>query len=181
MKGHDMELFEALYSRKTIRSYTGEPISNDDLETILKAGYAAPVGMGRYDNLHFTVITNAELIAEIDACGAKMMGDPARHPLYGAPTLVVISTPKAEPQTANILYSNAAGVAENMALAAVDLGVGVTHIWGCTAALRADAELVEKLGLPEGFEPACSVALGKTELVYEPREIGETIATDVIA
>lgn len=38
-------------------------------------------------------------------------------------------------------------------------------------ALSGNADLVSKLGLPEGFTPVCAVALGKTNERYEQREI----------
>ena len=39
-----MEYFETLYSRKTVRSYNGTPVTEAELQEILKAGYAAPIG-----------------------------------------------------------------------------------------------------------------------------------------
>ena len=53
-----MELYKALNIRKSIRSYTGEGITDAQLERILTAAYEAPIGMKRYDSIHLTVITN---------------------------------------------------------------------------------------------------------------------------
>lgn len=75
--------------------------------------------------------------------------------------------------TDNVGYSNAAIIAHDMSLAAVDEGVGVCHIWGCIMALQANKELISKLGIPEGFTPACAVAIGKTIETYTEREIPE--------
>ena len=84
-----MNTLEAICSRKSIRSYTGQQISDDQLASILKAANAAPVGRGRYDTLHMTVVRNAQLLASIDANAAE---DPGDHPLYGTPLLIVVSS-----------------------------------------------------------------------------------------
>ena len=87
-----MELYKALNIRKSIRSYTGEGITDAQLERILTAAYEAPIGMKRYDSIHLTVITNPKLLHEIDANAAAASGDPSRHPLYGAPMMILVSS-----------------------------------------------------------------------------------------
>lgn len=171
---------EAIFKRRSVRSYTGEQIGDDDLNLILKAANAAPVGMGRYDDVHLTVVTRAELLGKIDAAGAAMFGKPDIHPLYGAPTLIVVSAKMPTDEgMKNVTYSNAAIIAQNMALAATELGVGSCHIWGATMALARNAELLAELRLPAGFVPCCAVALGKTEGTFAEREIPlDRIATD---
>lgn len=53
-----MNTMETICSRKSVRTYTGEQITEEQLNTILKAANAAPVGMGQYEGVHLTVITN---------------------------------------------------------------------------------------------------------------------------
>lgn len=167
-----MKTMEAICARKSVRSYTGERITAEELNTVLKAANAAPVGMGRYEDIHLTVITNAELLGRIDAAGAAMFGKPDIHPLYAAPMLILVSAklPTAEGMK-NVTYSNAAIIAQNMALAATELGVGVCHIWGATMAVLNAPDILKELSLPDGFTPCCAVTLGKTDCVYTPREI----------
>lgn len=175
-----MDTMQAICARRSVRAYTGEPLTQEQLNTILKAANAAPVGMGRYEDVHLTVLTNAELLNKIDAAGAAMFGKPDIHPLYGAPMLILVSAnmPQAEGMK-NVTYSNAAIIAQNMALVATELGVGVCHIWGATMALAGEPELLKEMHLPEGFVPCCAVVLGKTDVVYEQRTIPtERIATD---
>ena len=178
-----MNTLEAINARKSIRSYTGQPISDEQLDAILLAANAAPIGMGRYDAVHLTVITDGELLAGIEQAGAKLFGKPDLHPLYGAPTLVLVSTTLTGDAPAdNVAYSNAACIVQNMSLAAVELGVGSVHIWGAIRGLVQDEALVAKLGLPEGFTPCCGIALGVTEETYAPREVpADRIARTTIA
>lgn len=167
-----MNTMETICARKSVRTYTGEQITAEELNTILKSANAAPVGLGQYDGVHLTVITNKELLEKIDKAGARMFGKPDIHPLYNAPMLVMVSA-KMPPEDGmrNVTYSNAAIIVQNMALAATELGVGACHIWGATTATLNDPDILKNLNLPEGFAPCCAITLGKTDYVYEQREI----------
>lgn len=176
-----MTMMETICSRKSVRSYTGENITAEELEVILKAANASPVGMGQFDSLHLTVITNKELLAKIEASAAAMFGKPDMHPLYGAPTLILVSSRKPAPMMENVTYSNAAIMAHNMALAATELGVGTCYIWGATAAMSRNPEVLSELKLPEGFVPCCAISLGKTNDTYEMRDVpSDKIAHTII-
>lgn len=169
-------MLETLYKRKSIRSYTGEPISKEELETIIKAANASPVGMGQYENLHLTIISNKEILSEIESTTAKMFNNPDMHPLYQAPTLILVSSKTPSPMMENVAYSNAAILVHNMALAATELNVGSCYIWGAVAALNQNKELLAKLNIPEDFIPCCGICLGKTNEQYTLKEV----ATDKI-
>ena len=166
-----METLELLLSRRSIRSYTGEKVSKEVEQAVLKAGYAAPVGMGRYDGLHITVITDPGFLSDLDRAGAEMFGKPDIHPLYGAPELILVSVCPAGETIGNVEYSNAAIVAHNMSLAADDAGAGTVLIWGAIRALNNSPQLVARLGLPEGFLPCCALTLGVTKETYAVRDI----------
>lgn len=166
-----MNTIDTICRRKTVRSYTGENITKEELDIIIKVANASPVGMGQYDSLHLTIITNAELLKEIDAVGAAMFGKPDMHPLYGVPTLILVSSRQPAPMMENVAYSNAAIMAHNMALAATELGVGSVYIWGAAAALSRNDNILKKLDLPEDFIPCCAIGLGKTDFTYDEKEI----------
>ncbi len=170
-----MELTTVFNTRKSVRSYTGEAISEQTLEKLLHAANASPVGLAKYETLHLTVVKRAEVLEEIERNAAQLFRAERKF-LYGAPTMIIVSTSA----TDNVGYSNAAIVAHDMSLAAVDEGVGVCHIWGSTIALAANKELIAKLGIPEGFTPACAIIVGKTDEVYAPREIPARIAVNEI-
>lgn len=165
-----MNTIDTIMSRKSIRSYTGESISDEELNTIIEVGEAAPVGMGKFDACHITIIKDKALISEIDSAAAKMFGNPAAHPLYGAPIFVVVSA-NIPPQMDNVMFSSAAMIVHNMALMATDLGIGSCDIWGAVRALNGDPAFVQKLNLPEGFVPCCGIILGKTNETFTKRDI----------
>ena len=176
-----MNTLETICRRKSVRSYTGEQITDAELNSILKAAQAAPVGNAKYDTVHLTVITSKALLEKIDKAAAEFFGDPTGHPLYGAPTLILVSSPVNGTAKDKSPISNCSCIVENMSLEAVELGIGTVHIWGAVAGLNTRPDLVKELGLPEGFSPVCGIALGKTEEKYPEREIPmDRIKTDYI-
>lgn len=168
-----MNTFENLYSRKSVRSYNGESITEAELKEILKAAYAAPVGRAMYDTLTMTVISNKDFLAGWEKHMANAVGNPDMHPFYGAPTVILVSSAMPSAPMNNVNYSNAAIVVHNMVLAATELGVGACHIWGAVGVLNSNSELMKELNLPEGMVPCCAIALGHTNEKYEVREIPE--------
>jgi nitroreductase len=152
-----MELTKVIAKRKSVRAYKPDAVSEETLNAILAAGCAAPVGMAKYDTLHFTVIENKEILGRISNTIKQMMkreGDA----IYAAPTLVIISSK--EPMAPGIDYTNAACIAENMMLTATDANVGSVLIWGPAMAIEADSSLKEAIAIPEGYKPLFSVAFG---------------------
>lgn len=173
-----MTTLDAIFSRKSVRSFSG-PLTKAELNTVLQAAYAAPVGRALYENVHLTVITNDALISKINEAAIAFFGNPNMDPLHDAPVFILVSAKLSGPAD-NVGYSNCACIVENMALAAVELGLGSCHIWGATAALNQNPQLVAELNLPEGFIPCCGIIMGKTEEVYAPRDITARIATAYI-
>lgn len=176
-----MNTLETLYSRKSIRNFNGESITETELKEILKAAYAAPVGRAMYDTLSLTVISNRELLQKWEKHMAKAVDNPDIHPFYGAPTVILVSSVIPAPPMGNVNYSNAAIVVHNMAIAATELGVGACHIWGAVGVLNGNSELTKELKVPEGMTPCCAIALGHFDGKYEIREVEDNrIKTDYI-
>ena len=174
-----MNILEGILSRRSIRRYNGEPITQHELERVLDAAYAAPAGHARYGDLHLLVITDKDFLARWEACFGACNGNSAAHPFYGAPTVVLVSSVMNPSPMDNVKYSDAAGIVENMALAAVELGIGACHIWGAVRVLNATPELKAELPIPEGRVPCCAIALGHTDEVYALREVDRArITTD---
>jgi nitroreductase len=151
-----METLKTLFTRQSVRSYLSNQISKEELDTLLKAALAAPTGRGKFGDIHLTVVQNEELLGKITAYVAKVAGDPAMKPFYGAPTVIIVSCIP----NGNIHYANAACMVENMAIAATDLGLGSVYLWGFLTAVNQNPDLVRELRLPEGFVPTSALAVG---------------------
>ncbi|MDL2254648.1 nitroreductase family protein [Ruminococcaceae bacterium OttesenSCG-928-I18] len=153
-----METMEAIAKRHSSRGFTQHELPEEALDIILRAGCAAPVGMGEYASMHLTVIQDETLLKKITEAGGRANGDPSRDIFYGAPTVVLISSSGGE--LPELALANAGCIAENMMLAATDRNVQSVYVWGAVMALREEPGLKAECGLPEGFEPVASVALG---------------------
>ena len=175
-----MNTLETLNKRKSVRTYTEEPVSDNDLTTILECAWCSPVGMKQYDSLRLTVIKNQELLESIEENARTFMHKEDYKPLYGAKTLIIVSSNQVL-ENQNVAYSNCAIVAHNMALGAVELNLGSCYIWGAIIALAQNKSLVAKLNLEEGFIPCCGIILGHTTEKYTPRILPKNrIQTNVI-
>lgn len=175
-----MELMKAIATRKSTRSYKSEQISDENLNIILKAGSAAPVGMGAYNTVHLTVIQNSDLLSKITNVAREFFNNPKMNPLYNAPTLIIVSSKPNEKAPA-IGLANASCIIENMSLAATDLGVGSVYLLGFVFAISKNKELLNELNLPEGFVPDAAIALGyPTEPLTQEKELKQTIETNII-
>ena len=64
-----METLEAIAKRTSTRKFKETQISEENLQAILKAGMAAPVGSGAYNSLHITVVQNQSVFSKINAAG----------------------------------------------------------------------------------------------------------------
>lgn len=155
-----MQTLEAIAKRKSTRKYKPERISEEALQTILKAGCAAPVAMGNYASLHITVVENQTLLNRINAAATEALQKLGiqKNADYGAKTLILVSsTPVHRPGTD---HANAGIVMENMVLAATDLGIDSVMLGAAPAAVAQDKELLELLGIPEGFSPLLGAFFG---------------------
>ena len=61
-----MNVFEAIVNRRSVRSYTGEPVTYDELDRLLTAANCAPIASARFHSKHLTVIRDKALLSEIE-------------------------------------------------------------------------------------------------------------------
>lgn len=144
-----MSIQEAIYARQATRSFTTEAVPEEKLQKIIIAGQAAPVGMGQYENYHFTTITSAAAIAKIEAAGSG-------HPYYGAPAVVIISIKNNGPME----QVSAGAMVENMALLATEQDLASCVVAGALQPLLKDEKLASEIKIPTGFVPCISLAVG---------------------
>lgn len=156
-----MKALDAIFSRTSTRAYKSEQISDKALDTIIKAGSAAPVASAKYDSLHLTVVQDENILAQImeEASDAvfKILG--VRKNLdFGAKTLIIVSAGAGN--APGIEYANAGCVLENMVIAATAMGID-NVIWGApAAAVSANPELKKQLGIPDELTPLLCASFG---------------------
>jgi nitroreductase len=70
-----MDMLDTMLRRRSVRTFTDEPVSEEDLEKVLDAGMLVPTGKG-VRPWHFIVVTNPERIRSLIGCrkgGPKML------------------------------------------------------------------------------------------------------------
>ena len=163
-----METMKTIANRNSIRAYREEQISEQELDQILRAGCAAPVGMGMYDDMLLTVVQDKEVLQRISEL-VKAIMHTENDPLYGAPSLIIISSK--DMPAPGLDYTNAGCIMENMMLEATDLGLGSVIVWGTAFAVSADAELKKILDIPEEYHALSSIVIGKSDMVLPEKDM----------
>ena len=173
-----MEFMETIRRRQACRAFQDTQLSGAQLDALLKDANAAPVGMGHYESVHLTVVQNKDLLEKLNV-GAAFMGDPSLRPTYDAPTVIIVSCDKAEPEEMN--YCSAACVVENLLLTAADMGLGGVYLMGCVRALQDRNDLQAEMNIPDGFMPMAGMAVGVPAGELPARDLTtERIGSDIV-
>ena len=158
-----MNTMDAIKARHSTRAFSGTQVGAADLEAILFAGGQAAVGGADFKSMKLIAVQDPEVLAAIDEASAKRR--PGSHPLYGAPTLIVLASKQSI--LPNIEFTNAGCVLENILLAATDLGVDSIYLWMPMYGINEEPELMSRLGFPEGFTCIGTVALGYADKEFK--------------
>jgi nitroreductase len=142
-----MQTWEAITSRRNVRSFDGRPVATADLDQILEAGRRAPSSQN-WQPWDFILVTQRESLREL----AKVWRG-AGHVAESAATIVVVA-PAADNEFHRAQFDLGQATMA-MTLAAADLGIGSCH------AGVADVQLArELLGFPEDRDWAFLISLG---------------------
>ena len=161
------DILKAMEARYSTRGYTAEALTEEELNTLLRAGLQAPTATNRQE-IHFTVVKGDNpILMEIQEEMLKGTGKtPPQNFYYGAPVLILLSGEEAFGWTAVD-----AGIAvENIALAAEGLGLGNLIIGCIKKAMNGErkAEFASRLKLPEGYAFEVAIAVGHKAASKEP-------------
>lgn len=170
-----MDLMDTIAWRSSSRSFLDQQLTDVQLRTILQAANAAPVSMGKREDVQLVVIQNADLIAKIEKVTEEFtqenFGRAVEHSAYGAPTIILVAGKKHEGMLNTQAFLNTGCIMENMLLAATSLGLGSVFIYMIAAALLQNKELCEELTLPEDFFPVSVMAVGTSAEQSEKRDL----------
>lgn len=186
-----MELLEIIRARHSIRKYTDEQISREDLEKILEAGNFAPNAGGGQRSM-MVAIRNKKLVEKIgrmnvanfdrsNLAGSYVskeqpgtIDDPnIKSGFYGAPSVVAIFG-----QDRFVFReADAFCMAENMILQATELGIASCIIsrGAGTFVSEEGQALLNEWNVPVNYSAICFVILGYIdgeEPQSKPRKIG---------
>lgn len=161
-----MNALTAIEERRSVRSYQAKQVEQNKLDSVIKAGNCAPI----FGDIKISVIENPSFLDEINNTTLNMMKNSGNdfmvqrasingyNPLYGAPVLILISSPQGNDNNA-INMANAACAAENMIIAATSLKLGTCFVLSAVMAFS-NPDLLAKVCIPEGYVPICGVLIG---------------------
>ena len=148
--------YENLITRRSVRKYKPEQISDGELNAVLKAGTYAPTAKGEQSPIIVAVQDRGD-IARLSSLNAQIQGTTG-DPFYGAPTVVVVL---GDGEKLNWLQDGSL-VMGNLMNAAAALGLG--SCWINRAMELFDRpegkELLKKWGLPETYRGVGNCILG---------------------
>ncbi len=142
-----------IMTRTSIRQYTDETVSKADIETMLRAGMAAPTAVNRQP-WHFVAVTDKAKLAELAGRRGGMIKQ------AGVAIVVCGNMDKAMQGPGQAFWvQDCSAATENILLAANAIGLGA--VWtGCYPMDDRVAEVSKTLKLPEAIVPLCVIAIG---------------------
>ena len=158
------DAISVIHSRKSVRSFTGEAVSKEDLVEILRAGMAAPSAVGRSPWEFVAVTERASLDALREGLPYAKMLDKA-----GAAIVVCGIPAKAHLQKVEYAVIDGTCASENILLAVEALGLGA--VWTAAYPYEDRATHVRQvLGIPAEVIPLNVIPIGHPTGVDKPKE-----------
>ena len=156
-----METMEAIRTRRSVRKFTGEPISRSQLQTLLEAAMYAPSAHDRRP-WEFVTVTRPETLADLAEKGRwwKML------PQAGTGILVCADMNKGEKIVPEMHLNGCSAAIQNILLAAHDMGLGAVWLGVCEGSdleplVRETFHLPDHIRDPGGSFPVARRAVVK--------------------
>mgnify|MGYP000237189397 CR=1 FL=1 len=154
-----MEKIDIIFARRSIRRYKDEPVTAEQIRTLLEAGMAAPSASNRQP-WHFVVVTDRatlKALAEAHPYG-KMLAEAAL-------AIAVCADPELSP---TYWQQDCSAATENILLAVAGLGLG--GVWlGCYPNEDRVVGIRRVLGIPARIQVLSLLSIGHPAEYREPR------------
>lgn len=166
---HNKEAVAMLEERRSVRTYKGDQISEDELKVLERIMTNVPTHHNT-QMVHFTVVQRKDLLDEMaekirqimlkgNESQVKKASTPGYSPLHHAPTVIFISGDL----KADFHVQTECGIAAGQIVSAA----AVMGLAGCITAsslfmFRGEEgeEIKKTLGIPENYHTVCSIAIG---------------------
>lgn len=158
-------VIENIMTRTSVRQYLDKAVPDDIIETLLRAGMAAPTAVNKQP-WHFVVVTDRQVLDGL------AQANPNARMAARAPLAIVVcgDMNKALKGDAREFWvQDASAATENILLAAH--GVGLGAVWTGTYPNQQRCAAVSKvLALPETIIPLCTIVIGYPAKAQEPKD-----------
>lgn len=158
-----MELLKALQKRRSVRRFTEEAVSKEDIDTLMHAAMSGPSACNARP-WEFYVIESETTLQNLHKA--------TKYTNMNAPLAIVVcgNLSRALPAPlADFWVQDCSAATENILLAATDIGLGA--VWcGIYPNDKAVANVKIALGLPEEHIPLNIILVGHPDQFPEPRD-----------
>ena len=151
-------VLENIFARKSVRKFTSEPVSDKQVETLLRAAMAAPSAKNGQP-WRFVVVNDKDKLASMD----KQL--PYAR-LDTAPMAIVVCDDLSGYK--KFWTDDCSAATENLLLAAEAMGLGA--VWTAASDEERSGIVREALGLPENIHPLCVVPVGHPDGDFQPKD-----------
>ena len=163
-EGTMSDALSVIHNRKSVRSFTGQRVSKDALDKIIRAGMAAPTAVNKQP-WTFVVVTDRKILDTL-AAGlpyAKML-DKA-----GAAIIVCAMPEKAYEKSLELAVIDSTCASENILLAAEALGLGA--VWTAAYLYKDRMDTARKaLNMPQDIIPLNVIPVGHPTGTDKPKD-----------
>lgn len=152
------ELIQTIFARRSIRKYTNEPVSEEDVRILLEAAMAAP-SANNSQPWHFVVVTDRKTL------NALAEAHPYGKMLFQATLSIAVC---GDPAASAYWEQDCSAATENLLLAATALGLGAVWL-GVHPREDRVAAVRRILNIPDSVVPLCLLSIGHPAERKEPR------------
>lgn len=159
-----MDFKDLIKQRRSIRTFTPEPITPEEEHQLLRAALMAPSSKGKH-SYYFKVVRNREQLLALSQCR-----DAGTQLLAEAPMAIVVM---ADPAITDIWVEDCASATSYILLQAEDMGLG-----GCWVQVRsrgkedgtpAQDTVKHVLSIPDEYQVLSMVAIGHKAIERNPQ------------
>lgn len=152
------DALENIFARKSVRKFLSQPVEEEKLELLLKAGMAAPTGKDTRPWEFIVINERVTLDSMADALPYAKM-------LKQAPMAIIVC---GDTTKSSYWYLDCANAAENILLAAEALGLGA--VWTAAYPYSDRMDVVKKYtGIPEQIHSLCIIPVGYPAVPHTPK------------
>ena len=149
---------DIIFARRSIRRYTNEPLTEGEIDSLLKAGMAAPSASNRQP-WHFVTVTDKS------ALQALANVHPYAKMLPGAALAIAVC---GDPSISDWWVQDCSAATENILVAAAGLGLG--GVWlGCHGRPEREQAVRDVLGIPQEVGVLSLLSIGRPNESREAR------------
>ena len=152
-----------LFTRRSIRRYSGDAVTELEIRDLLEAAMAAPSACAK-DPWHFVVVRGRETLDKL----AEVLPNGPMLRQADAALMVCGDLARAHRNLESYLIQDCSAAVQNVLLAATTLGLGA-----CWLGVHPNEERMEAIrqlfGIPAAILPFAAIALGRPAEFPEPR------------